>query len=93
MDSSEAKAILLSESTKYRATSYDDLKGLLGSQDRYEVNGPSGIVCQLEIQAVWDDKPNDILRVIAAIDDGGIRAYMPMIEDFLIAPDGTLVGE
>ena len=93
MDSAEAKAILLKESAKYRAKSYGDLKGLLGRQDTYEVSGPSGVVYQLEIQAFWDDTPNDVLRVRAAIDDKGIRAYMPMIEDFLIAPDGTFVGE
>lgn len=93
MDSVEAKTILLHESMKYRAKSYDDLKCLLGQQDTYEVSGPLGIVYQLEIQAVWDGKPNDILRVTAGIDDKGIRAFIPMIEDFLIAPDGTFVSE
>jgi len=93
MDNAEAKAVLLRESVKYRARSYGDLQSLLGRQDTYEVSGPSGVVYQLEIQAFWDDKPNDVLRVRAAIDDKGIRAYMPMIEDFLIAPDGTFVGE
>jgi hypothetical protein len=93
MDSAEAKALLLKESAKYRAKSYAELKALLGRQETYEVGSPSGVVYQLEIQAFWDDKPNDVLRVRAAIDDGGIRAYMPMIEDFLIAPDGTFVGE
>ena len=93
MDSAEAKSVLLEESAKYRAKSYGELKTLLGRQDTYEVSGPSGVVYQLEIQAFWDDKPNDVLRVRAAIDDKGIRAYMPMIEDFLIAVDGTFVGE
>ena len=93
MDNAEARAVLLKESAKYRAKTYADLQSLLGRQDTYEVSGPSGVVYQLEIQAFWDDKPNDVLRVRAAIDDGGIRAYMPMIEDFLIAADGTFVGE
>ena len=93
MDSVEAKTLLLNESMKYRAKSYSDLKRLLGRQDTYEVSGPSGIVYQLEVQAFWDDKPDDILRISAAIDDKGMRAYMPMIEDFLIAPDGTFVDE
>ena len=47
----------------------------------------------MEILAFWDDKPNGVLRVRAALDDGGIRAYVPMIEDFLITPDGRFVGE
>jgi hypothetical protein len=93
MDSAEAKALLLKESAKYRAKSYNDLKALLGRQDTYEVSGPSGVVYQLEVQAFWDDKPNDVLRVRAAIDDKGVRAYMPMVEDFLIAADGAFVGK
>jgi hypothetical protein len=47
----------------------------------------------LEVQAFWDDKPNDVLRVRAAIDDKGVRAYVPLVEDFLMAADGTSVGE
>ena len=93
MDSAEAKALLLKESAKYRAKSYNELKALLARQDTYEINGPSGVVYQLEVQAFWDDKPNEVLRVSAAIDDKGVRAYMPMVEDFLIAADGAFVDE
>lgn len=93
MNSSEARAILLEAYAKYRAKSYEDLLTLLGHQDCYDVEGPSGVRYQLEIQAFWDDKPNDVLRVRAAIDDRGIRAFYPMMEDFLIAPDGRFVGE
>lgn len=93
MNSAEARAILLEESAKYRAKSYEDLLTLLGHQDCYEVEGPSWVRYQLEIQAVWDNKPNDVLRVMAAIDDRGIRAFFPMMDDFLITPDGRFVGE
>jgi hypothetical protein len=93
MNSAEARAILLAESARYRAKSYKDLVYLLEHQDCYEVEGRSGARYQLEIQAFWDDKPNDVLRVMAGIDDAGIRAFSPMMEDFLIAPDGRFVGE
>jgi hypothetical protein len=93
MNNAEARGIVVGESAKYRAKGYKDLLPLLGRQDTYEVSGSSGTIYQLEILALWDDKPNGVLRVRAAIDDGGIRAYMPMIEDFLIAPDGRFVGE
>jgi hypothetical protein len=93
MNSAEAGSILLAESAKYRTKSYEDLLTLLVRQDCYEVEGPSGVRYQLEIQAFWDGKPNDVLRVRAGIDDGGIRAFYPMMEDFLIAPDGRFVGE
>ncbi|MGH7146960.1 MAG: hypothetical protein ACREIJ_03560 [Nitrospiraceae bacterium] len=61
MNSAEARAILLAESARYRAKSYKDLVYLLEHQDCYEVEGLSGARYQLEIQAFWDDKPNDVL--------------------------------
>ncbi len=93
MNSVEARGIVVAESAKYRAKGYNALLALLGHQDTYEISGASGAVYRLEILALWDDKPSGVLRVRAAIDDGGIRAYVPMIEDFLIAPDGRFVGE
>ena len=93
MDTNEARGILLAESAKYRAKNYGDLVALLRHQDTYEITGPSETVYQLEIQAFWDDKATGVLRVRTAIDDRGIRAYVPMIEDFLVTPDGRFVGE
>ena len=93
MNNVEARGIVVAESAKYRAKGNNALLALLGHQDTYEISGASGAVYRLEILALWDDKPSGVLRVRAAIDDGGIRAYVPMIEDFLIAPDGRFVGE
>ena len=93
MNNVEARGIVVAESAKYRAKGYKDLLALLGRQDHYEVSGASGTLYQMKILAFWDDKPNGVLRVRAAIDDGGIRAYVPMIEDFLITPEGRFVGE
>lgn len=92
MDSAEAKALLLKESAKYRTKSYTELKALLGRQETYPVSGPSGVGYQLEIQVFWDDQPDEVLRVRAAIDDRGSRAFRPMVKDFLITPDGTVIG-
>ena len=93
MNNVEARGIVVAESAKYRAKGYKDLFALLGHQDTYEVSGASGTLYQMEVLAFWDDKPNGVLRVRVAIDDGGIRVYVPMIEDFLITPDGRFVGE
>jgi hypothetical protein len=93
MDTNEARGILLAESAKYRAKNYGDLVALLRHQDTYEIIGPSETVYQLELQAFWDDKATGVLRVRTAIDDRGIRAYVPMIEDFLVTSDGHFVGE
>lgn len=42
-----------------------------------------------EVQAFWDDEPDGAIRVMASIDDGGWRAFVPLTEDFILAPDGT----
>ena len=94
MDASEARALLRSELLRYRAKTYRELaRDLLGKQDTYEAKGASGVTYYLEIQAFWDDKPQGVLRIRGAIDDGGIRAYLPLVEDFLLSPDGRFVDE
>lgn len=58
-----------------------------------EVTGPSGVVYQVEVEAFWDDRKRRDLRVLASIDDGGWRAFSPLCDDFIIATDGSFVGE
>lgn len=93
MNKAEARSILHAEILKYRAKSYLDLLYLLEQQDCYELKSSSGVLYQLEIQAFWDDKPNDVLRVRGSIDDRGWRAFFPLVEDVLLTPTGNFVGE
>ena len=86
--------MLNKELAKYRAKTYGQLlEELLGKAQTYEVTAQSGVTYQVEIHASWDDKPNAILRVSGAIDDRGIRAYVPLTEDFLVSPSGEFVDE
>lgn len=93
MDKSEARAVMAAQLDRYRAMSYAALRELIGETDAVEAAGPSGAAYQVEIQVMWDDQPDGDLRVHAGIDDGGWRAFSPLTDDFLMAPDGTLVGE
>lgn len=93
MDRNEAKAILAQELAAYRNRSYGELLYLLETQDTREVKGASGKIYQIEIQAVWDDKKGGNLRVMGAIDDGGIRAFVPLTDDFIISQDDSFIGE
>jgi hypothetical protein len=52
MDKKEAKDILAKELELYRKRSYADLLHLLNTQNRVEVTGQSGTVCQLEFHTV-----------------------------------------
>jgi len=80
---------------KYRARAYSELVALVGKPTTVEVTTSSGTWYQIEIQALWDDprSNNRVLRIAGAIDDGGIRAYFPLTDSFLLAPTGELVGE
>ncbi len=93
MDKREAKAILAGQLNEYRRRSHVELQALIESQETLEVTGELGTCYQLEFLAVWDSKPNGNLRVFGHIDDGGVRAFFPLSDDFIIAPDGSFVGE
>ena len=57
------------------------------------VTAESGTWYQGEVQMFWDDKPDGAIRVMASIDDGGWRAFVPLTDAFILAPDGTFIGE
>ena len=90
MNNVEAKAILEDELRRYRSRSYSELVELLDEEYRAEMRGPSGATYQVEIQLFWDDQPNGELRVMGSIDDGGRRAFIPLTDGFVLAPNGTI---
>ena len=93
MNTVEAKGILDDQLLKYRSKSYTDLVSLIENSESLEITAASGTWYQLKFFAAWDDNPNDVLRVFGSIDDGGLRAYFPLGDNFLVNPDGTFVGE
>jgi hypothetical protein len=93
MDKLEAREILGGEVTRLRAQSYSQLNALNGDSQHIDTAGPSGTEYQVEIQAWWDDRKQQNLRVMVSIDDGGLRAIVPLTESFIIAPDGSFVAE
>jgi hypothetical protein len=93
MDQREASAVLRERLAVYRALSYPALAARVGALDYATVAGPSGAEYQVEIQVVWDGRPDDAVRVLGAIDDGGVRAFFPVCDSFILGRDGTFVGE
>ncbi len=93
MDKQEAGQILRSKIEELRSNSYQELRSRIDQPEAIEVRGSSLKVYQLEWQVFWDDKPEGDLRVMVCIDDGGVSAFWPTTEDFIIAPDGSFVGE
>jgi hypothetical protein len=93
MDKEKARAVLAEALRPYRAKSYAALRDLIGQVDVYQIANPDGSDFQIEIEAFWGDKPDGDIRVMGGVDDGGWRAFLPLIDDFIMAPDGSFVGE
>ena len=67
---------------------------LSGNPIVFDIAGTQGKDFCIEISAFWDDKPNGDVRVTFSIDDGSSwRALVPVTDSFIIAPDGSFVGE
>lgn len=94
MNTREAKATLAPVVADYRKRSYVEWAACIGKEPiTFDVTAASGRQYQVEIVVVWDDKPGGDVRVMFSIDDGGWRAFCPLVDDFLIAEDGSFVGE
>jgi hypothetical protein len=89
MEHEEALNLLNTKLDDYCKLSYAEVAAKIGSEQVVEVTGPSGTAYQIEIQIVWDGKPNGDVRVLGAIDDGGWRAFLPLTSDLLISPDSA----
>src|SRR5262245_3544549 len=93
MDRKEAGALLLEQLAAYRARPYADLIAAIGQVGSVEIAGPSGRPYQVEVNVLWDDRPGGNVRVLASIDDGGLRSFAPLTDSFIKAPNGSFVGE
>ncbi len=91
MNKAEAKSILNNELSRYRKLPYANLMLLLNRPESFERVAASGRRYQIEIEVFHDDDSRTTLRVSGTIDDGGWHAFSPLSDDFLIAPDGSLL--
>jgi hypothetical protein len=93
MNKQEALQILRRHLSRYRERPYAELVKLQYSQEVCKVTAESGVTYNLEFQAFIDEPSKHTLRVLGSIDDGGIRAFFPLSEGFIIAPDGSFVDK
>lgn len=89
-----AREILDLELARLRKTSYPELAALVDREPTTRrVAGNDGTELQVQTQVFWDGAPQGPVRVLVAVDDGGIRAFKPITDDFIVAPDGRFLGE
>jgi len=88
-----ARTLIQRELKTLRKSPYAELTSLVDKGSTRRETGQDGREYQIERQAVWDDRKGGNLRVVVAIDDGGVRAFMPLSGDFIISPSGVFIGE
>jgi hypothetical protein len=88
----QLRAILQAEIERLETLSYAELLKYLNEVE-VKHSGESGgeDYYQIEIQAFWDDRKTKNLRVMAAIDDGGLKAFKPICDSLIITPEGKFL--
>ena len=78
-----------------RRLSYADLRQRRTETPCETVVGPDGWKYQVETLVSWDSprRNEGNLRVIVSIDGGGVSAFKPLVGTFIMAPDGSFIGE
>jgi hypothetical protein len=94
MDKAEAMRIVQDRLATLRKLTPAELASrYLDNPSTDEVTAASGTTYQIETQALWDDRAETNLRVMVSVDDGGWRAFAPLSDSFIVAPDGTFIGQ
>jgi hypothetical protein len=92
MDNNEARQLLEAQLEEWRCRSYAEISGEVGRWRRFETIGPSGQRYEGNIQVFWRVARGPV-KVIASIDDGGWRTFVPLVSDFTMTPDGTVLSK
>jgi hypothetical protein len=93
MDTVAAQKVLDKWVAKLRTEPYRELASRVGSVTTDEIARDGERSWQVEVEVFWDDEPNGNVRVTVSIDDGGLRAFVPMTSDFIKSPSGEFIGE
>ena len=93
MNEAIAREILNCELAIWRTKSYLQLAKLIDKSQTIVVAGSDNKAYQVEIQVMWDSKADGDIRVLGAVDDGRLRAFVPLTDSFILSPNGRFIGE
>jgi hypothetical protein len=94
MDMDEARRLLERHMEGLGARSYRELEARIGQAAAEQIDLGHGRSYTIEVEVVRDGPEGGNIRVLGAIDDGRAWASIsPLCSDFIMAPDGSLVGE
>ena len=90
MNKEEAAAVLDRHLAEFVRRPYAELADIVDQPQSAHAVGPSGTAYQIEYNVFFDSGANRDLRIIASIDDGGWRAFMPLTKTEIMKPSGEL---
>jgi hypothetical protein len=93
MDYNEALQLLEAQVEEWRLRSYVELSREVGHWRRFETTGPSGEHYEGHVQVFWQGPVHGPVKVIGSIDDGGWRTFVPLMTNFTVTPDGTVLSQ
>ena len=85
MDNVVADEIIGKELESLRKLPYSYLSALIGKPVTRKAAGPDGREYDIEVQAFWDDRPDEDLRVIVSVSDASWRAMLPRSGSVVVA--------
>lgn len=80
MNTQQAEAVLEEIISEFGNLSYEHLAGMIGQKPHRRRVHDFNVV----IEVVWDNKADGDVRVLGAIDDGSIRAFLPLSRDEIV---------
>ena len=86
MNRDEAMAILHHYLDDLEASGYAALVRRVDEGQAFEMRSETGVAYQLEVSILWDRKPCGVIRIVGSIDDGGLRAFLPLTASRLVEP-------
>ena len=92
MNHAHAREAAAHVAARYAGLSYLQLAMLIDGKPETSEVELSGRTYQVEFDASWDDRPGGVLRVCFLVDDGGIRAFLPLRLSKLLSPGDTFDG-
>jgi hypothetical protein len=88
VDDAEALKLLMLQLEEFRKLSHPELvERFLDRYETMDATGPSGTTYELEFQAFWEDEQTRALRVLGSVDDGQVRAFVPLSDSFVVVPE------
>lgn len=93
MNNAEALELLRAELQSFRELDHAALVTRIGDTHVVERTGASGAEYQVDVEVVWDGRPDSDVMVIGSVDDGRLRAFAPLTRTFIKSPRNEFVGE